>query len=305
VNVPVPTSGYEHYLGPFPVLVHAPAENAPAKAVISFSSREGVAVLYMETVPLNQTGTYTLAVQSPPDSAKNAGNIPLPDTASVKVTVSGTSTPCWSPWAVPVKPRQPADAPWTADAVANPADGIALPAYDGKRGIALEGLPDPKLPLPQLIPGTPDPGVRVDISGNRLIVKLTTPVSVMYLSQNFLTRWWVNGAPFIPKSAPLHVMSCIWDGQVPRVMEFHLDLEFLPGRLGVKKGDNVGLQLLICPDGWESCGPDHAVTEAVVAPDEAKAGDIYISRMSNRLEFTYSGDPGNFAEKRASTSAKK
>ena len=109
VNAQAQLSGDEYSLGPFIVQIHAPAGYvAKSKAARGFPEWKGVAVLFMETIPLEQTGTYAITMRPFSDSKNNIGSVPLPDIASTNVEVSGTSR---------LSSYKPMNASWLSDSL--------------------------------------------------------------------------------------------------------------------------------------------------------------------------------------------
>ncbi len=79
--------------------------------------------------------------------------------------------------------------------------------------------------------------------------------------------------------------------QVWYTQEVHFDLSFKPDWLGAKKGDRVGVQFLYCPDGFTLLRmPSPEFTSEAEFPG-AVFSRTGFSELSNRIEFTYSGDP--------------
>ncbi len=167
---------------------------------------------------------------------------------------------------------------------ANPADpadrALAVVSFD------LECAADPVLPVDsaaarQDATGDPcthvDPGVRLQASASRLEIELDRPLMTYHLRDSILVRWWINGRPIAPRSAT-HL-----DGDTGGVgMEarhLRLDLEKVMSAIGARPGDTVGVQVLICPDGWVRAGSRE---ERLTLIDRAKGRP----RLSPRAEFT-------------------
>ena len=115
--------------------------------------------------------------------------------------------------------------------VVNPSGGSALPKWDGAEPMFLDKLPDAKRALPALIVTKPDAGIPLTLKGNALIVKLDEkrgPYRFLLPDENFLTRWWVNGKPFIPSGAST-IQGRAWSGHPSAVKEMHFIVAFHPG----------------------------------------------------------------------------
>ncbi|MDD5260365.1 MAG: hypothetical protein PHD76_00810 [Methylacidiphilales bacterium] len=286
-------------IGPFRIDIQRPVKYAELamgiqhlKLVTTYFN-----ALFIQTVPLNQTGSYTITFKQLINGEKAC------DIAMVNVAVSSESETLWSPWVEPesntAKNAEPANGrDYCMMDVANPSSGIALPKSEGSEPIFLNNIPNAKSPLPEFIPSKPYEGIQLSLKGNELIVKLDEKEGLTdcFPDEYFLTRWWINGKPFIPKlEIPTNAIKLrAWCGHVSPVKEMHFRMEFHPEVLGVKKGDRVGMQLLYCPRGWEYVGPVQ-MDQALKAQTE----DEYpkpISRLSNRIDFIYSGDPKSIAQ---------
>ncbi len=283
-------------VGPFLIDVQRPADQllaAVAAAVMDRFMTSSPNALFMMPVPLDETGTYIITLQ------QALGGKHVRDVASVKVLVSDDLELSWSPWAEPKGGRQVVEA--TNDVgmmdVANPARGIALPKGDGLEPIFFNELPQENTPLPVWIAAEPDPQIQLKKKGNDLIVKIDEPISIHFPDEHFLTRWWVNDQPFTPNSEPEIPFARSLGAREIGVKEVHFRMDFHPEYLNVKNGDTVGVQLLFCPHGWDGTGPVQVAQMDPLAPaaQEAQADkDLAsrpIARMSNRINFVYSGNP--------------
>jgi hypothetical protein len=157
-------------------------------------------------------------------------------------------------------------------------------------------------PLPQLIPSQPDPGVRLTLAGNALLVDGSESVSNFCPNESFLTRWWVNDRPFVPDPNavdPLEPMVEDISGSTWYVKKVRFDLDFRPARLRAHKGDKIGVQLLFRPYGCHTCADQSNSTffVAQLQPHDRPATAASLSFPSNRIDFIYSGDPGNIQQK--------
>ncbi|MDD5260364.1 MAG: hypothetical protein PHD76_00805 [Methylacidiphilales bacterium] len=293
-------------IGPFLIQIQGPLENERAEAarnmvmdrfMISYPIMVHCDALFMKPIPLNQKGSYLITVQ------QALGGDKVQALASVKVIVSSESEVLWTPWMEPnvdiENNAQPVE-DYSEMNVVNPSAGIALPKCDGTEPIFFNTLSDAKHLLPEFISNRPDAGIQLTLKGKELIVMLDEETSIYFPDERFLTRWWVNGKPFLPKvklPEGTMVKSRALGAADTRVKEVHFKMEFYPEVLGVKKGDTVGVQLLYCPRGWEYVEPPHQAREAMTSFASKK--DAYpklISRLSNRIDFIYSGDPKSIAQ---------
>ena len=250
--------------------------------------------LFMMPLPMNEAGAYVITLRQALGGGKSR------DVASVKVVVSQEVEPSWSPWMDP-DPTEALQAVEMTDFipvdVANPAIGIALPKWDGDAPTFFSKLPEGNRPLPQWIAAQPDADIQLKLKNRELVVRFDEEISIQSPEDSFLTRWWVNGKLFTPKTGPLEARRYLSPGRQGPVKEVHFRLEFHPEYLGLKKGDTVGVQLLFCLYGWEETGPKRATDMSQVeeGPGLAEADQDLasrpIARVSNRLNFIYSGNP--------------
>jgi len=249
--------------------------------------------LFLKPLPLKNEGTYVITLR------QALGGEKFRDVASVKVLVTPDLEVSWSPWMSPTEALKVVESMESADCiveeVTNPSGVIALPKWDGGEPIFFSELPAEDRLLPEWIAAKPDAGVELELKGNKLIVKLDEDIQTGSPKDFFLTRWWVNDKPFTPEPGP-ELMSAA-AAQMKEVRKVEFRMEFHPEHLGVKEGDTVGLQLLFCPHGWErvvlgcvmECKQTAMVSRLVeVAQDLASKP---IARMSNRINFVYSGNP--------------
>ncbi len=297
-------------VGPFLIDVQAPTSSQYAKdaqmmqkAFQMEKKQANAEVLYMKTIPFHQAGNYTITVKKPIRDAKDAK---FETVAVSTVKVQKKPGPLWSPW--PLNAANGAvgllahddDPAYSADGVANPSTGVAIPKMPewvgtGPKPPALGQL------LPQLMPTEPDPGVKLQVSGALLIITLDHGIQPEFPDEKFLTRWWINGKPFTPELKPSQ-FSSYYDMRhngahtiENSATEICFQVEFHPEILGAKKGDRIGVQLLLCPHGWESSGPEPWAKQLdAMAPDDIDAR-FQQPRMSNRVTFMYTGDPAKMA----------
>ncbi len=176
--------------------------------------------------------------------------------------IMATQEPC-HPW-MPLDPCYSVDKDEQAedngeyDAIAyaqNRASGIAIPRFDGMMPSFVPGTaPGAKAKslagehLPTLIPEKAGNMLTVKANGTDLIIESQKEIILARPDWHFLTRWWVNGKPYIPTQ-----MEAFSDqnGMVAVGKRLLLHLKFDPQRVGAKQGDQVELQLLYCLNGWE------------------------------------------------------
>ena len=298
-------------LGPFQVEVQIPAKQLRAAAMALQDEYDGgqakvpnAETLYMKTIPLSQVGEYTITLKEPLGDAKD---LKFQAVAIATVKVSSEPGSIWSPWPlnaadgeVGLLARDDDNRAYCAAGVVNPATGVAIPMMPAWAGTG-DVIPAPDAPLPQLVPEQPDPNTKLQVSGAMLIVTLDHVIQPKCVDEKFLSRWWINGKPFVPKlEAPAFSMfySMRHNGMVPRdsATEVGFQVEFHPEILGVKKGDTIGVQLLLCPMGSEYSG---AQPDQMINIGEGEFGNMELRfwqpRMSNRVTFVYTGDPVRMA----------
>ncbi|MDD5260363.1 MAG: hypothetical protein PHD76_00800 [Methylacidiphilales bacterium] len=301
--------GEDSSLGPFWFKIQPPGDIARTLSsgfdIDGPLHQPGAAVLYMKTIPLDLAGDYSIYVEGLA-SEQNSKNATRTIIAQATVKVSGVSTILWMPWMKSQSNAEnnasPADDHYSVMNVANPSSGVALPKCEGWEPIVIPKLSDIKYLLPEFIPSKPDAGLQLALEGNDLVMNFDEEISTHFSDEHFLTRWWVNGKPFIPKLEILGnaIKSRALDAKEMSVRDEHFRMEFHPEVLGVKKGDTVGVQLLFCPHGWEYVGPAQMAqaqeSRAKLAGISANLEIPSISRLSNRIDFIYSGDPKSIAQ---------
>jgi hypothetical protein len=139
--------------------------------------------------------------------------------------------------------------------------------------------------------------MHLGVKGNRLILTFDRDIAIDPDPEDYyLVRWWINGRPFIPDPLPPDGMQAS-AGSGAAVIGRRLDfvLKFHPELLHAKKGDTIAVQMLRCARGWSYTGPvEMAELQRASAPDEDEIP--FIARLSNRAEFTYTGDPASMAK---------
>lgn len=287
--------GFEGNLGPFRVEVQGPE---PEQNSFNIAQEQvlppfgpSTFVLSTHSVPVNVAGLYMIKLYQ-----RYQADFAPKLMAEIAVHVAGNPVNPWSPWSEPDQPGvQMGVQPWTNEGdmvridVSNPNGGTGVP--DAMRGPFF--YPEELvryMALPQLMPGADDdPNARLSVRGDNLVLEAKDLQWESPL-QRCLTRWWINDKPILPGA--LQGFQQLWGGggqqrdENPTAIHYHL--EFAPERLGAKKGDRIGVQLLYCPKGTHVWGlPDYgmeAATLSLVPPS-------YLSSISNRIDFVYSGNP--------------
>jgi hypothetical protein len=302
-----PVYGGQNQIGPFRIDVQTQQSLADAQTdvqnelIFPNDTKQIKELLYTMTIPLRHSGDYTITVKEPVGDPKGAK---FETIATTTVKVSGEPGPIWSPWplnaangAVGLLARDD-DRDYSAMGVSSPSAGVAIP----KMFEWLDTEADPTLALPQLFPSAPDPGVQLQLSGSLLIVTLDHGIQPQFPDEKFLSRWWINGKPFIPK---LEITTFSGDLMMRHNGAMRIDfakricfqVEFHPEVLGAKKGDEIGVQLLLCPQGSEGSGPSMQMLSGTTEMNPAVHDvDSLKPRMSNRVTFIYTGDPLRMAK---------
>ena len=299
-------------LGPFQVEAQPP-KSAPViqiKQVVAYAElgkQASGGTLFMKSIPLTEPGEYIVTVKRSMDDEKNPS---LETVATTTVTVANDPYPFWSPWplnaadgAVGILASDDASQRNSGAAgVANPSTGVAIPKMARQFTGDVLATPGPNLPLPELLPSEADPGVKLQAIGSLLIVTLDHGITPAFPDEKFLTRWWVNGQPSTPKLAPMAFSSFYFmrhNGAqtADLATQITFQVEFHPEYLGAKKGDQIGVQLLLCPRGSEYSGPEQNMQMFSGKAWEPADPDVRSvePRLSNRVTFPYTGDPVRMA----------
>ena len=220
------------------------------------SLRESTFVLFARTIYLDDPGEHTIDLVQ---WQKVAGAVPPKIVASVTVKVAGDPALPWMKWGASEQAEVAETASQSASgivfaSVSNPAGGIAVPKPPNQPSF-FQAAPNGATPLPQLIPDQPDTHTQLQMADNVLI--FTGPKINWLFPQNyFLTRWWINDQPYVPSPTDAEVSAQAYSGAVPYKdpSSVRFNLDFHPERMGVKKGDKVGVQVLNCPNGCLSSG---------------------------------------------------
>ena len=278
-------------VGPFKVNVQQPGQTTAAEAMQSLQAKRlpdatAKYVLYARPVPVQGPGDYIIELQEPKTPASKS---PPQVFARIKVRVSGDGVLPWSPWDENSDDAEPASKPGAASmSVSNPEGGVALPKAP-QDGIAFQELPARDQALPVLILDRPDPSVHLKMVDSTLIVTLPEPMSNDYPSDRFLTRWWVNDKPFAPDPNVVQAMERAELGQAGDATEIDFPIDFHPERLGAKKGDKIGVQLLVCPYGWEYSGAQMAQAQQQLPAPLTQFTSTKFSYPTARINFTCPG----------------
>jgi len=211
--------------------------------------------LFARAAAVTRAGKYRISVQT----AKGR------EIAFARLLARQDAASPWMPWLMSKPgPNPKHKVPnWYVE---NGRAGPAVPRWDGSRILVREPLGEkthpklsPQTPLPACLPERPVAGVKTTVQGNAVTIAFPAgSLGVQSPRQQFLTRWWVNGRPVMPKPARLARLNRL-EQEIRAVQafnpgEYRLHVILAPDRLGAKTGDRVRLQLLYCRGGWEwSC----------------------------------------------------
>jgi hypothetical protein len=265
-------------------------------------------LLYTHSLPLRGPGKYVVSLFP---SGMIEGKAAPQALATIEVTVAGQAILPWSPWGASKKEDQRfshggalpgmTDS-YTSMSVCNPLGDIGNPVPETL--LFPKEIPGPGTPLPRLIPDEPDAATHLTMDGNSLVVTVHPQLKIYFPDDHFLTRWWINDHPFVPdpdvEDSNRPTIRCL-AARVWYVAEVHFELDFRPERLGAKKGDRIGVQLLYCPNGWLSRVGDSTLgspfADDIFRPADTSPPPASFSFPSNRIDFVYSGDAANPAAK--------
>lgn len=282
------------------------------------------AVFYAESIPFGAAGDYVVKLVRP----FNRPGVPDKPVilAQLKVHVLDHPEDLWFPFWTTSGASGGAPSGQNADgtryatvSVNNSMGGAAIPKPPEPRSYVQLPATDQRLPV--LVPdGSDESHVHLQMLDSALIVKFDPQIEAFFPDDFFLTRWWVNGKQIdldpaldrppqarralgVQESEPV-MKRVVWRQakEMPLLMfgalvwytnEVHFDLQFLPEWLGVKKGDQVSVQLLFCPNGFKDTGLQNAQLNQAQALDETeiRPAPECFSAMSNRVDFIYSGNP--------------
>jgi hypothetical protein len=288
-------------LGPFQVQVKGPGVKMALslekrRDALAQDFRDSTFVLFTRSVPLAGPGKYVIRlVQTFRPTPSAAPKI----VAKIELYVAGNPVLPWSPWASSTEQSQgvypPGEEGYLLTVVSNPSGGIAVPKAR-QDPLTYAEAPNGTAPLPQLIPDQPDPQTQLQMTGDTLTVKLPGSYEQFEPQEHFLTRWWVNDEPHLPDPTLNAYEWSNGEGGGAQLAVgptvFHFGLDFRPERLGAKKGDKIGVQLLFCPERWQFCGDQPKLLQDVLQERDTPPPANF-SFPSNRIDFIYSGDPKN------------
>ena len=284
-------------LGPFhvaitpePITQEATFEDMPP---VPHNFQGSTYVLAAHSIPLDEPGDYVIEL----DERQGRSAVTKPRVyARATVHVAGRPAQAWLAWdepPVPVPAVEPAANDEVVNAyVSNPVTGFAVP----KASVDARFYPAQMVPyvaLPQLIPRTENSGAHLSLMDGVLVLE-AKDLCWPQPKERCLTRWWINDKAYLPASDATDFVRAFQGSgghsldDVPTAIRFHWS--FVPERMGAKKGDKIGVQLLYCPGGIDRC----AVPEADPFDTELSAPEVppeNFSSLSNRIDFIYSGDP--------------
>jgi hypothetical protein len=155
-------------------------------------------------------------------------------------------------------------------------DRVALPFVDGMAPSVVASRPEdnPRKQLPRLLELTPDPGFVLSSRGDQLLIQLDSNFDTSDPAQSFLIRAWRKGKMFTT------LVGGSPDGQQVKMGRgaFVLAPE-MAVRLIKPSADELEVQLLYCPQGWELCRPEGREGRRMGRGDI----DTGFPRMSNRI----------------------
>lgn len=249
---------------------------------------------YAETITFEAAGEYSVELFH-----QNPGETRQKLLARAMVQVQDHPQDLWFPW----WPREDSsNAANTAEQtggsdfsliqVANPPGASAVPRTPGPRSYSK--LPPLEQSLPVLVSDLVDnPHVHLTMTDSALIVMVDQPYERSVSDDNFLTHWWVNDKQIElnPTLPTLNQARSLLASRPGLKLEIHFQLSFKPERLGAKKGDRIGVQLLFCPDGWLPTNQQSLIYKQAVEEPLPQPAPTCFSETSNRIDFIYSGDP--------------
>lgn len=202
-------------------------------------------LFFASTVFVEGPGLYDLRLRGP------EGNV-------VAVAIIEVTEEKVQPWLMFSAPAQLEDLPARQDDASRTALSLtpaqaALPRCDGSQPIplprGLNGVAGEHL-LPRWHFG-PDPEIRLKATPKSLEVTSKLPLDFSRLREQLLVRLWVNQKPFFPGEEDRQPLREALKIAETSATKFQIDMEFNPGHFGARKGDRIGIQLLLCPDGAE------------------------------------------------------
>ncbi len=167
-----------------------------------------------------------------------------------------------------------------ADQVATRAQTVhvegcsALPRFDGMHPWH---VPDDMTAALPSIPTTPDPGFILHASAKELVIDSDVEMSGEAPDRHLLVRWWVDGKPFAPADQLLEQLKQVDESRPVKRMRLSLRLD--PTILAAHSGSRIGVQILLCPDGWT------ATNEPSMRLRDMLGDTDPLPRLSNRVDF--------------------
>ena len=232
-------------------------------------------VLYCKLIPINRIGKLRITLR------KSKDGDPL-----ARFELEGTDD-SFHPWmplvfgnghAEQLEPPTNQEKDVSVGAVSMRSDGIALPDWDGQQGMIFDDKKrDMEAMLPKAVPATESPQMTIAVKGNAIRIASTSDFLVRRPDWHFLSRWWVNEKPYIPKQ--LTEFPGDADGLVSTGRTLDLHVTFDAEKIGAKKGDKIGLQLLYCRDEWSWVG------DVMMAKAHMFERDMDGVHLTNRVEF--------------------
>ena len=237
--------------------------------------RNGTRRLFATTIPLRATGQCRVDLC---DDHQNR-EADAPPLWAATLVVSESPRPAWGVFARSTSPTK-------SDGVVADEFYTAVPKIDGTFPI-LAG--DPKAanrwagPLPPLAAAdAKDSPLTLALSDGQFILTSTRPLWDFNAPEQLLARWWVNGRP-VRRDAILSQPQrpMMQQGRQITTRDKAAIGFGLPDLLGpLKPGDEVAVQLLYCPSGLESPGPEMALMAQMSYPDA-----LTLPTLTNRLTF--------------------
>ena len=242
-------------------------------------SAKGKRLLFATTIPLRSSGQCRVNL------CENRQNreADAPPLWAATLVVSESPRPAWGVFARSTSPTK-------SDGVVADEFYTAVPKIDGVFPI-LTG--DPKDanrwagPLPPLgAADAKDSPLTLALTDGQFILTSTRPLWDFNAPEQLLARWWVNGRP-VRRDAILIAPQRMMQQSRQISSRDEAAIRFgLPDHLGpLKPGDEVAVQLLYCPGGLESPGPEMALMAQRSYPDA-----LTLPTLTNRLTFTMTPD---------------
>ncbi len=243
------------------------------------SGHKGRRSLFATTIPLRASGQCRV------DLCENRSDreADAPPLWAATLVVSESPRPAWGVFARPTSPTE-------SDGVVADEFYTAVPKIDGTFPI-LAGDPKDATRWAGLLPpldaaDAKDSPLTLALTDGQFILTSTRPLWDFNAPEQLLARWWVNGRPvrrdaiLIAPQRPLQQSRQV-TSRNKAAIGFGL-----PDHLGpLKPGDEVAVQLLYCPSGLESPGPEMALMAQRSYPDA-----LTLPTLTNRLTFTMTPD---------------